>query len=81
MSGKEKQEKACLALESYLGNPDVYETIREDIASMERTWKSFKCIEFFMGKFAGIEGYSVIGMVALIWGMSDEELLSLKPEI
>ena len=81
LSGKEKQEKACLSLESYLGNPDVYETIREDIASMERTWKSFRYIELCMAIFDGIEGYPVVGIVASIWGMSDEELLSLNPEI
>ena len=81
LSGKEKQEKAYLDIASYLGNPDVYERLRKDIASSERTWKSFRHIEFCMGMFVGIEGYPVIGMVALIWEMSDEELLSLKPEI
>ena len=55
LPGKEKQEKACLEVEKYIGNPDVYERIREDIASRERTWKSFRRIEFCMGMFAGIE--------------------------
>ena len=81
LSGKEKQEKACLDIASYLGNPYVYERIRKDIASMERTWKSFIRIEFALSMFSGIEGYPVVGMVALIWEMSDEELLSLNPEI
>ena len=81
LSGKEKQEKACLDIASFLGNPDVYEKLREDIASRERTWENFKGIKFELRMFAGIEGYPVIGMVASIWEMSDEELLSLKPEI
>ena len=81
LSGKEKQEKACLDIENHLGNPDAYERIRKDIASMERTWKSFIRIEFALSMFSGIEGYPVVGMVALIWGMSDEELLSLNTEV
>ena len=56
LSGKEKQGKACLDVERYLGNPAVYEGLRKYIASRERTWKSFKHIEFCMGMFAGIEG-------------------------
>ena len=81
LSGKEKQGKACLDIASYLGNPDVYERLRKDIANSERTWENFKGIQFALAMFAGIEGYPVVGMVALIWEMSDEELLSLDPEI
>ena len=81
LSGKEKQNKACSDVESFLGNPDVYERLRNDIASSERTWKSFRYIELCMAIFDGIEGYPVIGMVALLWEMTDEELLSLNPEI
>ena len=80
LSGKEKQNQACSDVESYLGNT-VYERLRKDIASSERTWENFKGIQFALDMFAGIEGYPVIGMVALIWEMSDEELLSLTPEI
>lgn len=80
LSGKEKQGKACLDIAEYLGYT-TYEKLREDIASSERTWENFKGIKFALAMFAGIEGYPVIGMVALIWEMSDEELLSLNPEI
>ena len=81
LTGKEKQGKACLDIASYLGNPEVYERLRQDIANSERSWEMFQGIKFALAMFAGIEGYPVIGMVALIWGMSDEELLSLNPEI
>ena len=80
ITGKEKQEKACLDVSEYLGVA-TYERLRKDISESERTWENFKGIQFALSMFAGIEGYPVTGMVALIWEMSDEELLSLSPEI
>ena len=79
--GKEKQGQACLDVASYLGNPTAYERLREDIANSERTWEMFKGIQFGLAMFAGIEGYPVVGMVALLWEMTDDELLALNPEV
>ncbi len=81
LSGKEKQGQACLDIASYLGNPDAYERLRQDIADSERSWENFKGIQFALAMFAGIEGYPVLGMTALLWEMSDDELLALDPEI
>lgn len=81
LSGKEKQGQACLDIASYLGNPAAYERLREDIANSERTWEIFQGIKFALAMFAGIEGYPVVGMTALLWEMTDDELLALNPEI
>ena len=54
LSGKEKQGQACLDIASYLGNPGVYEKIRQDIANSERTWEVFKGIQFALAMFAGL---------------------------
>lgn len=81
LSGIEKQGQACLDIASYLGNPTVYERLREDIANSERTWEMFQGIKFGLAMFAGIEGYPVVGMTALLWGMTDDELLALNPEV
>lgn len=81
LSGIEKQGQACLDIASYLGNPAVYERLRQDIAASDRTWENFQGIKFALAMFAGIEGYPVVGMTALLWGMTDDELLALNPEV
>ena len=81
LSGKEKQGQACLDIASYLGNPEAYERLREEIANSERNWEMFQGIKFALAMFAGIEGYPVVGMVALLWEMTDDELLALNPEV